>query len=206
MASGVQWDAYDSDDILNPNSCYRKVPYQEATKKPNVYNYFLKIQTPEYKKNNTEITYKEMITQLSAMWKALNDAEKTEYEFNFKKSRPDRDRQGHHCMGEALRYNRRPGRMRYRCKDCGGKSFCTRGRQKLSCKDCGGKSFCPHGRRRSRCKDCGGKGGVLMDRPPPRGAPWELVWSANSQRPCKKVDHTNYTGMHTAAACRPDCP
>jgi len=22
-----------------------------------------------------------------------------------------------------------------------------------------------------------------MDRPPPRGAPWELVWSANSQRP-----------------------
>ena len=28
-----------------------------------------------------------------------------------------------------------------------------------------------------------GLGGVLMDRPPPRGAPWELVWSANSQRP-----------------------
>ena len=30
---------------------------------------------------------------------------------------------------------------------------------------------------------CGGGSGVLMDRPPPRGAPWELVWSAYSQRP-----------------------
>jgi hypothetical protein len=89
MASGVQWDAYDSDDILNPNSCYRKVPYQKATttKKPSVFNYYIKIQTPEFKKNNTEFTNTEVYTQLLAMWKALTDAEKTKYAFNLKKYR-----------------------------------------------------------------------------------------------------------------------
>ena len=45
------------------------------------------------------------------------------------------------------------------------------------CKDCGGSSICQHGRVRSSCKDCGGGSGVLMNRPPPRGAPWELVRS-----------------------------
>uniref|UniRef100_A0A0G4HVN3 CBM20 domain-containing protein n=1 Tax=Chromera velia CCMP2878 TaxID=1169474 RepID=A0A0G4HVN3_9ALVE len=50
------------------------------------------------------------------------------------------------------------GRVRSKCKECGGKSICEHGRQRCRCKECGGKSFCGHGRIRSRCKDCGGKG------------------------------------------------
>ena len=79
----VEWDAYDSDDILNPDSCFRKVPYQEAPRKANVSCYFLKIQTPEFKRNNTDLTPKEIRTQLLAMWKAMTYTEKTEYAFNF---------------------------------------------------------------------------------------------------------------------------
>ena len=61
--------------------------------------------------------------------------------------------------------------------------MCTHEKQKNRCKECGGSGLCTHGKQKNRCKECGGKGGVLMDRPPPRGAPWDLVWSANSQRP-----------------------
>jgi len=50
------------------------------------------------------------------------------------------------------------GRVRSRCKDCGGGSVCEHGRQRSSCKDCGGSGICEHGRERSRCKDCGGSG------------------------------------------------
>ncbi len=85
MASGVQWDAYDPNDILNPDSCYRRVPYQETKRKPNIFNYFLKIQTPEFRKLNPEL--KQVRRQLTEIWKAMNYAEKTEYEFNFKKYR-----------------------------------------------------------------------------------------------------------------------
>uniref|UniRef100_A0A0G4FN44 CBM20 domain-containing protein n=1 Tax=Chromera velia CCMP2878 TaxID=1169474 RepID=A0A0G4FN44_9ALVE len=48
------------------------------------------------------------------------------------------------------------GRVRYRCKDCGGKSICEHGRQRRHCKECGGSSICVHGRRRYECKECGG--------------------------------------------------
>uniref|UniRef100_A0A0G4H5F4 CBM20 domain-containing protein n=1 Tax=Chromera velia CCMP2878 TaxID=1169474 RepID=A0A0G4H5F4_9ALVE len=49
------------------------------------------------------------------------------------------------------------GRVRYRCKECGGKGICEHRRQRYMCKDCGGKGICEHGRNRSQCKECGGK-------------------------------------------------
>ena len=48
------------------------------------------------------------------------------------------------------------GRVRYRCKDCGGGGICQHGRARNICKDCGGGSICQHGRVRYVCKDCGG--------------------------------------------------
>jgi hypothetical protein len=48
------------------------------------------------------------------------------------------------------------GRVRYSCKECGGKSICEHGRQRYVCKDCGGQGVCEHGRQRNSCKDCGG--------------------------------------------------
>ena len=50
------------------------------------------------------------------------------------------------------------GRVRYICKEGGGKGICEHGRQRSRCKECGGKGICEHGRVRSRCKECGGKG------------------------------------------------
>lgn len=41
----------------------------------------------QFQENYPEMKHTEVMTQLRAMWKALNDTEKTEYEFNFKKSR-----------------------------------------------------------------------------------------------------------------------
>ena len=48
------------------------------------------------------------------------------------------------------------GRVRSRCKECGGASICEHGRRRSSCKECGGASICEHGRERSACKECGG--------------------------------------------------
>ena len=48
------------------------------------------------------------------------------------------------------------GRVRYRCKECGGAGVCEHGRQRYSCKECGGAGICEHGRVRSKCKECGG--------------------------------------------------
>ena len=48
------------------------------------------------------------------------------------------------------------GKIKYRCKDCGGSSICKHNRQKSGCKDCGGSSICEHNRQKSGCKDCGG--------------------------------------------------
>ena len=48
------------------------------------------------------------------------------------------------------------GRVRSKCKECGGASICEHGRQRSLCKECGGGSICEHGRVRSRCKECGG--------------------------------------------------
>ena len=48
------------------------------------------------------------------------------------------------------------GKVRSRCKACGGVSICVHGRVIFRCKDCGGSQICEHGKRRGRCKDCGG--------------------------------------------------
>ena len=48
------------------------------------------------------------------------------------------------------------GRLRHRCRECGGSSFCEHGRERNQCKECGGASICEHGRERSQCKECGG--------------------------------------------------
>ena len=50
------------------------------------------------------------------------------------------------------------GRVRSRCKTCGGGSICPHGRERSGCKPCGGGSICEHNRQRSRCKECGGGG------------------------------------------------
>jgi len=87
MAQFIDWDAYDSDDILNPTSCFRQVAAAPSkTKKPSLYHYFMRVQMHELKKNDAELKPKDLMTQLNAMWKALTDEQKTEYEFHFKKN------------------------------------------------------------------------------------------------------------------------
>ncbi len=56
------------------------------------------------------------------------------------------------------------GRVRSRCKDCGGSGICEHGTRRSQCKDCGGSGICEHGRHRSQCKDCGGSGICEHDR------------------------------------------
>uniref|UniRef100_A0A0G4HVB5 CBM20 domain-containing protein n=1 Tax=Chromera velia CCMP2878 TaxID=1169474 RepID=A0A0G4HVB5_9ALVE len=64
--------------------------------------------------------------------------------------------------GEEMKRNRHGqilclhGRVRSKCKGCGGKSVCQHGRKRSQCKECGGASICEHGRRRAECKECGG--------------------------------------------------
>ena len=48
------------------------------------------------------------------------------------------------------------GRVKSRCKECGGSGICEHGRQKSRCKECGRSGLCEHGRQKSRCKECGG--------------------------------------------------
>ena len=40
------------------------------------------------------------------------------------------------------------GRVRARCKDCGGSSICSHGRRKSTCRECGGSAICTHGRQK----------------------------------------------------------
>ena len=46
------------------------------------------------------------------------------------------------------------GRLRPKCKECGGASICEHGRVRYQCKECGGSQICEHGRIRSKCKEC----------------------------------------------------
>jgi len=46
------------------------------------------------------------------------------------------------------------GRIKNRCKDCGGSSICSHNKRKAYCKDCGGSAFCSHGKFKSVCRDC----------------------------------------------------
>ena len=50
------------------------------------------------------------------------------------------------------------GKLKSRCKPCGGSSFCEHGKLKAQCKPCGGSSFCEHGKRKAFCKQCHGSG------------------------------------------------
>ena len=45
--------------------------------------------------------------------------------------------------------------VRSRCKECGGSQICEHGRRRCECKECGGSQICEHGRVRSKCKECG---------------------------------------------------
>ena len=80
---------------------------------------------------------------------------------NFKKKRDDSLQKGcNECLVKrknlADKNKCEHGRIRSRCKDCGGASICEHGRQRSSCKDCGGTSICEHDRQRQNCKECGG--------------------------------------------------
>ena len=50
------------------------------------------------------------------------------------------------------------GKIKRRCKECGGREICEHNRRRSQCKDCGGSEICEHGRIRYICKDCGGTG------------------------------------------------
>lgn len=50
------------------------------------------------------------------------------------------------------------GRVKYFCKECGGKGICEHGKNKSYCKECGGSQVCKHGKSKYFCKECSGKG------------------------------------------------
>jgi hypothetical protein len=45
-------------------------------------------------------------------------------------------------------------RIKFWCRDCGGKGICVHGKNKYLCKDCGGSGICGHGRNKHNCKEC----------------------------------------------------
>jgi len=57
------------------------------------------------------------------------------------------------CGGSAFCEH---GKRKERCRECGGSAFCEHGKQKALCKECGGSAFCEHGKRKALCKECGG--------------------------------------------------
>eukprot|EP00960_Hanusia_phi_P029578 748037-Hanusia_phi.AAC.1 len=76
-----------------------------------------------------------------------------------KSGRNERGEGGLHGKQER-RYRKKceHGRLRSRCKACGGSGICEHGRQRYQCKACGGSGICEHNRQRSRCMHCGGSG------------------------------------------------
>jgi len=48
------------------------------------------------------------------------------------------------------------GKRKEICRECGGSAFCEHDKLKQYCKECGGSAFCDHGKQKSRCKECGG--------------------------------------------------
>jgi len=47
-------------------------------------------------------------------------------------------------------------KRRTHCKSCGGSQICEHSREKNKCRECGGSQFCEHDKRKSQCKQCGG--------------------------------------------------
>ncbi len=52
-------------------------------------------------------------------------------------------------------------KIKSRCKECGGGTFCDHGKRKSNCKECGGGSICEHNKIKTRCIDC--KGGSICE-------------------------------------------
>uniref|UniRef100_A0A0G4GJT7 Uncharacterized protein n=1 Tax=Chromera velia CCMP2878 TaxID=1169474 RepID=A0A0G4GJT7_9ALVE len=46
------------------------------------------------------------------------------------------------------------GRIRRRCRECGGSGICEHGRQCTHCRDCGGSQICEDDRQRNNCPQC----------------------------------------------------
>ncbi len=64
-------------------------------------------------------------------------------------------------MSETLKTKRKiykceHGRIKCRCRECGGGSFCEHDKRRSDCRECGGGSICEHDRQRSHCRECGG--------------------------------------------------
>lgn len=47
-------------------------------------------------------------------------------------------------------------RIKFECKDCGGKGICEHNKRRYTCRDCHGTGVCHHNRIRSKCRDCKG--------------------------------------------------
>jgi len=67
-------------------------------------------------------------------------------------------RKGHNqCKPcERLKTLCKHGKLKTRCKECGGGSYCVHGRRNTDCKECGGNSICSHGNSKYRCSNCNG--------------------------------------------------
>ena len=57
---------------------------------------------------------------------------------------------------EVNTYRCHHGKIKYFCKECGGKGICEHGFYRRHCKDCKGLHICKHYIRRAYCEECGG--------------------------------------------------
>ncbi len=46
------------------------------------------------------------------------------------------------------------GKIKSRCRICGGSQFCEHNKRKDNCRQCNGSSFCEHNKRKNDCKQC----------------------------------------------------
>src|SRR4051794_4769148 len=58
------------------------------------------------------------------------------------------------CRGNTARKHCEHGRLRYNCKECGGKGICMHGRRRVICKECKGTGVCEHGKSKYICQIC----------------------------------------------------
>jgi len=57
------------------------------------------------------------------------------------------------------------GKIKYKCKECGGSAFCIHGIQKCKCRDCGrGGAFCIHDKIKSICRECNSSAFCIHDK------------------------------------------
>lgn len=67
-------------------------------------------------------------------------------------------RKGHNQCKECEKKKARccHGKLKTRCLDCGGGSFCEHGKRTSNCSICKGGSICEHNKNRSKCRVCHG--------------------------------------------------